>query len=117
MINFTFKKSQMTQVSLTSVVNYGPRNQEVADRVKSILGMDHDLSSAMSSSVSLSSDKVSNNINQTHIAKPPPPKTKSTNRVTREDVHASIFMQRLNVDILGNEARPTSDSDSDNDEI
>ena len=59
MINFTFKKSQMTQVSLTSVVNYGPRNQEVADRVKSILGMDHDLSSAMSSSVSLSSDKVS----------------------------------------------------------
>ena len=107
LVNFTFTKSQLTRVSLTSTINYGPRKKEVADRVMNILG--HESSPLLSSS---SSEKVLSNTNQTHVAKPPQPR-KITTRVSRDDVHASIFMQKLNVDILGDEAKPLSDSDDD----
>ena len=111
LMNYTFKKSQLTQVSLTSTINYGPRRKEIADRVMNILGYAPPSSSSSSSSSS-TTEKALNNINQTHVAKPHPPR-KTNTRISKDDVHASIFMQKLNLDILGDDAKPVSDSDDD----
>ena len=36
LVNFTFTKSQLTRVSLTSTINYGPRKKEVAEKIRSV---------------------------------------------------------------------------------